>query len=133
MARHAELARVALGLIEGPRNEWLILCAAGDSATERHWTFLHGPVRQGESPEAALRRMATDQLGIKVDIYVGQPPVITTMDGQRMELRCFFSSIVAGDPTAPEGVEIRWIPKAHLAEYQFDALAAPIAAWLVRE
>lgn len=133
MARHVESTRVSLGLIEGPGNEWLILCPAGDSATERHWTFLHGPVRQGESPEAALRRMATDQLGVKVDIYVGQPPVITTMGGQRVELRCFFCSIVAGDPAPNEGFEIRWIPKAHLEEYQFDSVAAPIAAWLVRE
>lgn len=133
MARHAELPRVSLGLIEGPRNEWLILCPAGDSATERHWTFLHGPVRQGESPEAALRRLTSDQLEVKVDIYVGQPPVIITLDGQRVELRCFFCSIVAGNAAAPEGMEIRWIPKAHLEEYQFDALSAPIAAWLVRE
>ena len=122
----------AIGVIEQHDNHLLIATFKDRSDVSRLWQFPRGIVKSGESPEAAMRRVAKENLGVTVEIVVGQPPLLAEVDGKQAELRYFFCSLSAGAPSAGSYAEIQWIPKAHLREYDFDAPSQPVVNWLLK-
>ena len=78
-----------------------------------------------------MRRVARQELGIEVEIILGQPPLVEEIDGQAVELRYFFCDLTTGAPQAGRYDEIRWVSKAHLREYDFDRVSAPVVQWLL--
>ncbi len=78
-----------------------------------------------------MRRIALEQLGIHVEIVVGQPPLTAALDGQEFEVRCFFCGIIDGEPLKGPYAEIRWVSRGHLREYEFDYPSKPIVEWLL--
>ena len=77
-----------------------------------------------------MRRIAKEQLGIAVEIVVGQPPLLSEIDGAEAELRYFFCGIAAGEVQPGPYAEIRWVMRAHLREYDFDLESQQVANWL---
>ena len=122
----------AIGVIEQHDNHLLIATFKDRSDVSRLWQFPRGIVKSGESPEAAMRRVAKENLGVTVEIVLGQPPLLTELDGKQAELRYFFCSLSAGAPSTGSYAEIQWIPKAHLREYDFDAPSQPVVNWLLK-
>lgn len=123
--------KFAAGLIERSDQELLIALPRSDSQTERRWQFPRDEVQAKESPEAAMRRVAKERLGIEVEITIGQPPVLAQLGGRSVEMRYFHCEVTSGEPSARQYAEVRWIPKAHLREYEFDEVSQPVAAWLL--
>jgi ADP-ribose pyrophosphatase YjhB (NUDIX family) len=119
------------GLIERADSWLLIARADAEEDAPRVWQFPRGPARAGEWPEAAMRRFARTELGVRVEIVVGQPPLIEQVDGARVELRYFFCEILDGDPLVGPYAEIRWVSKLHLREYEFDAPSQIVVDWLL--
>jgi len=78
-----------------------------------------------------MRRLAKERLGIEVEITIGQPPVLAQIDGRSVEMRYFHCEVTAGEPSSRSYAEIRWIPKAHLREYEFDDVSQPVATWFL--
>ena len=123
----------AAALIERFDNRILIakLAAADEEErVQRRWVFPRGLVLEGESPEAAMRRIARTQLGVKVEIVVGQPPILASIDADEVEVRYFFCGIISGEPKPGPYAEVHFTTRKHLAEYDFDPAAAPVADWL---
>lgn len=124
----------AAALIERSDDRVLIARLAAEKAEEeseeRRWVFPRGRVLEGETPEVALRRVAQAQLGIKVEIVVGQPPILAQIDAQEVEVRYFFCGITEGKPEPGPYEEIRFTTRMHLAEYELDPASAPVAEWL---
>ncbi len=79
-----------------------------------------------------MRRIAREQLAVEVDIVVGQPPLTQAIDGAEAEVRYFFCGVLDGQPQPIPYAELRWVPKAHLREYDFDAPSAEVVAWLLK-
>lgn len=123
----------AVGIVERYDNHLLILLTDTHANTEsqRLWQFPRGPIAPEETPEVAMRRIAVDLLGLEVEIIVGQPPVPCWLDGKEVELRFFFCSPVEGEAHTDDPVELRWVPKAHLREYDFDVASQPVADWIL--
>jgi ADP-ribose pyrophosphatase YjhB (NUDIX family) len=117
-------------LLETPDRQLLIVRRPGDNDEKRVWQFPRGPAGERESPEAAVRRVAAEQLDVKVEIMVGQPPFVVELDGVPVELRYFFCVITDGTPQRGPYAEIRWVPRVQIAEYEFDAGSQPVADWL---
>ncbi len=124
---------LTIGVIEGKKNEYLIVLSQAEPVATRTWSFVSGFANAGESPEASMRRVTVEKLGIVIDIEVGQPPLVETMDGESIEVRCFFCTIKSGRADARAYEEIRWIAKGHLREYSFDPLSQKIAEWVLAE
>jgi 8-oxo-dGTP pyrophosphatase MutT (NUDIX family) len=118
-------------IIERANNDILIALARGPDAVLRHWQFPRGRARPDESPEAAMRRVARELLGILVEVIVGQPPVPARIDGEEVEVRFFFCGVADGEPRPEQFVELAWIHKAHLREYEFDAVSKPVVDWML--
>ena len=121
----------AAGIIERLDHHVLIALASGSEEHDRLWQFPRGPAEPNESAEAAMRRVARQELGIEVEIILGQPPLVEEIDGQAVELRYFFCDLTTGAPQAGRYDEIRWVSKAHLREYDFDRVSAPVVQWLL--
>jgi hypothetical protein len=121
----------AIGVIEQHDDHFLIATFRDRNDVSRLWQFPRGIVKSGESPEAAMRRVAKENLAVTIEIVLGQPPLLAEVEGKQAELRCLFCSLSSGTPTSGPYAEIQWIPKAHLREYDFDAPSKLVVDWLL--
>ncbi len=131
MPTQPRLPRWSAGIIERSDNLVLIVLPKDGPLVSRFWQFPRGPVRQNESPEAAMRRIAIDELGLTVEVVVGQPPVVEKVDGEAIELRYFFCGTSGGRETKGPYAETRWVSRGHLREYEFDAVSKPVVDWIL--
>lgn len=115
------------------REDGCVLIATGKEASDssRLWHFPRCPVTPGETPEAAMRRFAAEEIGIPVDIIEGRPPLVCQVDGSEIELRYLFCGPVGDDTQTGSYAEVRWVPKAHLREYEFDPASKPVSDWML--
>lgn len=118
-------------IIERHDNHILIARLSKGDPDDRLWCFPRGRAKGGESPEAAMRRVTKEEIGIEVEIVVGQPPLVQDIAGERVEVRYFFCGVVAGSEQAGPYEALRWVPKHHLAEYEFDGPSKPVAEWVL--
>ena len=119
------------GIIERQDNHLLIALSTEPGLKERRWCFPCGPAAPGESPEAAMRRLADRGLGIRIEVIVGQPPLISRIGGEEVELRYFFCGVIQGEAVPGPYAELRWVPRYHLREYDFDEPSRPVVEWLL--
>lgn len=119
------------GIIERHDNHLLIALSKGIDPEERCWCFPREPATPSESPEATVRRLADQGLGIRVEIVVGQPPLIARIGGEEVELRYFFCGVIQGEAVPGRYAELRWVPRHHLREYDFDEPSRPVVEWLL--
>lgn len=117
-------------LLEQVDDQYLIVRRA-EAEVPRRWQFPRGPAAAGESPEEAMRRTAREQLGVEVDIVIGQPPLAMELEGRSVELRYFFCALIGGTMENGPYAELRWIPVGQLREYEFDAASQPVVDWLL--
>ena len=118
-------------ILERQDNHVLIALADEGDVCSRPWCFPRGLAGAGESPEAAVRRVAREALGIEVEIVVGQPPLSAELDGELADVRYFFCGLLTDEEPAGPYAEIRWVARAHLREYAFDAASGPVVDWLL--
>lgn len=78
-----------------------------------------------------MRRIAPEQLGLFVELVIGQPPLLCDIDGKPSEIRYFFCGVSGGEATPGPYSEIRWVPRAHLREYDFDDPSKAVVEWLL--
>ncbi len=123
--------RWSAGIIERHDNRVLIVLPRDGPLVSRLWCFPRGPAELNESPEATMRRIARGQLGLDVEVVVGQPPLVEPIDGREAELRYFFCGTADGDADPGPYAEVRWVLRGHLREYEFDAASKPVVEWLI--
>ena len=121
------------GIIERYDYHILIALAETDKSDVRLWHFPRGILHLDESPEAAVRRIMKENLKLEVEIVVGQPPIIESVNGEQVELRYFFCGVISGEPSPNAYADIRWVHRIHLSEYDFDNASQPVATWLLAE
>lgn len=93
------------------------------------WEFPRGFVKEGESNEAAMRRVAHENLGLTLDIHTGQPPLASDYQGRSVVYRYFIARVLTGTP-APRGYhELRWMTLQDLRREPLDPLSRHVAAW----
>lgn len=133
MTRRSPRAIWVACIIERHDNHVLIALPKEQVETSRLWQFPRGRLRGPESPESALRRVVQEDLGIAVEIVIGQPPIECTLEGESVEVRYFFCGVSANEASPGPYGEIQWIPRIHLLEYEFDDASRPVAEWILDE
>ena len=109
MARHRKRPIYAAGVIERVDNHVLIASFSSGGDDGRRWCFPCGSVDQGESPEAAMRRIAREDLGLEVEVVVGQPPLPGRIDGEEVEFRYFFCGVTVDEVRSSRYPSFRWV------------------------
>src|SRR5262245_3701262 len=118
MKPRIQIPRYVAGIVEDAHDQYLIALPQTDSS-ERLWQFPRALARADESAEAAMRRVASELLGLTVEVIVGQPPIQGSIDGQLFEFRYFFCGVLSGEAKSSSLAELRWVPHSHLLEYDF--------------
>ncbi len=120
----------AAAIIERADNHILVALPT-NTEPARQWIFPRGLAEPNESAEAAMRRIARDQLGLFVELVIGQPPFMTEVDGIRSEIRYFFCGVAGGDPRPGPYSDIRWVQRSQLREFDFDEPSKAVVEWLL--
>ena len=120
----------AAAIIERADNHILIAIPA-ETEPARQWIFPRGRAEPNESAEAAMRRIARDQLGLFVELVIGQPPFVAEVDEVPCEIRYFFCGVAGGDVRPGPYSAIRWVLRAQLTEYDFDSASKTVVDWLL--
>jgi ADP-ribose pyrophosphatase YjhB (NUDIX family) len=136
MAKRQTLPAMASAVIHRAR-EGMREVLIGKSPEPPHygrWTFPHGRVEQGESPEAAMRRVLQSLLNTQdVHIIYGQPPFDHPWENVPHRWRFFFCDATDSHMENGYFAEIRWVPQASLREYEFDPVSQQVVDWLLDE
>jgi len=112
-------------------DQHILVAVPSASEHSRQWMFPRGPATGKESAESAMRRLALEQLGLNIELVIGQPPLPFEIDGQGGEIRFFVCSVLGGQARPGPYAEVRWIPRTHLREYDFDHSSKTVVDWLL--
>jgi len=122
----AQPLAVTAAIIEA--NGRVLIARRGEGgARGGRWEFPGGKVGKGESDVAALEREIREELGVTVSVGRLTDRVDWSYPDARIELRAYACSILAGEPTAIEHAEIRWVRPEDLTDYDLCEADVPIA------
>lgn len=118
-------------LLQRPGEQYLIVRPT--NVEDCPWEFPGGPLRANESPEAGLRRIIRDLLGVSVEIIQGQPPVAHAFGAHTVTYRYYLCGVGRLEPTALGVSELRWVLRKQLCEYVFAEPMRQVVDWLLED
>jgi 8-oxo-dGTP diphosphatase len=98
------------------------------------WEFPGGKVEPGETDADALERELEEELDLRV--RVGRQVARVEMDrgaGERLDFRAYRCEIVAGEPTAIEVQDLRWVTLTEVEGLPMPPADGPVVAALRRD
>lgn len=97
------------------------------------WEFPGGKREPGESLEECLRRELFEELGIRIDEPTPFQCIRHEYTEKTVELHFFHCTIQAGQATAIDCAEIRWVLPQELGDFEFPPADRPIIEALGRQ
>jgi 8-oxo-dGTP diphosphatase len=118
---------VAVALIDDQRRVLLAQRPAGKKMAGL-WEFPGGKVEDNESPEHALVRELSEELGITVDVADLEPLAFAshTYDDFHLVMPLFDCIKWTGTPTAREGQVLAWVAAENLDTYDMPPADIPL-------
>jgi 8-oxo-dGTP diphosphatase len=107
------------GLVRDGQGRYLITQRRRGSHLEGLWEFPGGKIETGESPEAALRRELTEELGAIFVVGKLFETVRWEYPDREVLLRFYDCRVESGVVEPREGQAMQWVPAAELARYDF--------------
>ncbi|GAA3385893.1 NUDIX domain-containing protein [Cryptosporangium minutisporangium] len=89
------------------------------------WEFPGGKVDPGESDEVAIVRECREELGVEVELVDRLGPDLP-LQRDRGVLRVWIARLAAGEPTALEHAELRWLGADQLDDVAWLPADAPL-------
>jgi mutator protein MutT len=97
------------------------------------WEFPGGKVEAGESLQEALGREILEELGVRIQINDECFNVEHAYPNRTVRLHFFNCTILEGEPSALEVVDMRWVEPSELAQFQFPPADAELIKQLERD
>lgn len=112
----------------------LILCAKrGNTKTLANlWEFPGGKIEKGETPQEALSREITEEMGCQVVIGELVETTKHEYDFGIVDLTTFKCTLLKGRPTLTEHAEIRWLEPRELLSVEWAPADIPAVKKLMR-
>jgi mutator protein MutT len=83
------------------------------------WEFVGGKVEPGESKEDALKRECMEELNITLQVGTAYMDVVHTYPDLTIHLTLFNAVIQSGTPQKLEHVDIKWISRNEISQFEF--------------
>jgi 8-oxo-dGTP diphosphatase len=113
------LIEVAAALIRDREGRYLITQRRQGSHLAGLWEFPGGKLETGESPEAALRRELTEELGATFSVGKLAETVRWEYPDRTVVLHFYDCRAESGVIEPREGQGMEWVEPAHLGAYEF--------------
>lgn len=97
------------------------------------WEFPGGKIEKGETPEAALERELSEELGIVTRSGRIYHAVLHSYPEKDVLLLFYRSSLMTGVPCAIEEAEVRWITQGELDGFEWAPADVPVIEMLKKE
>lgn len=91
------------------------------------WGFPGGFLEQGEQPLAGLRRLLSDELGVRLASHAALPPLRHTFSHFKLVLHPFRCEVEIGSRRLRESDEVRWVDTGQLNSYPMGRLDRQLA------
>lgn len=108
----------------------LIAQRPGDKHMGGRWEFPGGKIEKGESPEAALRRELSEELGIEVKVGRIYHAVMHSYPEKDVLLMFYRCSLMFGEPQPIEEADVRWIKESEIRLYNWAEADIPAVQWI---
>jgi mutator protein MutT len=123
--------QVAIALIL-ERGRWLVQRRSAGQHLAGMWEFPGGKLADAETPEAALLRELQEELAVGVQVVEALPVMHHDYPDRAVALHPYLCCIIAGEPRAVDGQEIRWLALEELLTLPIPAANRPLIQALRR-
>jgi len=117
---------VVAGIVFDPDRRVLIAQRTEDGPFQGLWEFPGGKIATGESPQAALRRELSEELGIAVTRCQSFMRVRHDYPDRLVALHFFKIYDWSGDPSGMEGQALRWLLPSDIPVNEMLPADAPV-------
>ena len=113
-----KITEVVAALIK-KENKFMICRRPAHKARGLLWEFVGGKVEKGETKEQALIRECREELDVTLSVGDVFMDVVHEYPDLTIHLTVFNSKIAEGKPKKIEHVDIKWITKREISDYEF--------------
>lgn len=118
--------RVAAGILRDPRGRVLIAERVGGGPFQGMWEFPGGKIGVDESPEQALARELSEELGIELGAAERFMHLVHDYPDRSVSIHFFLVNVWTNEPAGLEGQALRWVPPAELADANILPADVPV-------
>ena len=118
--------RVAAGILRDPCGRVLITERVGGGPFQGMWEFPGGKIGNGESPEQALERELSEELGVELHAAERFMHLEHDYPDRSVSIHFFLVDGWKNQPAGLEGQALRWVPPAQLGEQDILPADLPV-------
>jgi 8-oxo-dGTP diphosphatase len=118
--------RVAAGILRDSCGRVLIAERVGGGPFQGMWEFPGGKIGNGESPEQALERELSEELGVELGAVERFMHLEHDYPDRSVSIHFFLVRGWKNEPTGLEGQALRWVPPAQLGDQDILPADLPV-------
>ncbi|MDH3757164.1 MAG: 8-oxo-dGTP diphosphatase MutT [Gammaproteobacteria bacterium] len=118
--------RVAAGILHDSNGRVLIAERVGGGPFQGMWEFPGGKIGDGESPEQALERELSEELGIELGAIKRFMHIEHDYADRSVAIDFFLVLSWVNEPRGIEGQQLRWVETQLLAEHNLLPADVPV-------
>jgi len=126
LSRAPPRTRVVAGILKNEDDEILIADRFRSRSMKDCWEFPGGKLSDGESPETALERELSEELGIHIVSATHFHYLEHDYADLHVAIDFFLVDEWQGEPRGCEGQQIQWVSQSRLAKHKLLPADAPV-------
>ncbi len=118
--------RVAAGILRDSHGRVLITERVGGGPFQGMWEFPGGKIGDGESPEQALQRELSEELGVELGAADRFMHLEHDYPDRSVSIHFFLVRVWRNEPVGLEGQALRWVSPAQLGDQDILPADVPV-------